>query len=110
MNFKSGANEQAQEVIFNRKLKVTAQPQLVFNNNPVHETATQKYLGMFLDFKLNFQEHFENMLNKVNKPAGLLILFLDHHYGQFISYSLDRTLIMVILYMIKRKAHLFKKK
>ena len=27
---------------------------------------------MFLEFKLNFQEHFENMLNKVNKTIGLL--------------------------------------
>ena len=27
---------------------------------------------MFLDFKLNFQEHFENMPNKVNKTIGLL--------------------------------------
>ena len=32
---------------------------------------TQKHLGMFLDFKLNFQEHFENMLNTVNKTIGL---------------------------------------
>ena len=47
-------------------------PQLVFNNNPVHETSTQKYLGMFFDCKLNFQEHFENMLNKVSKTIGLL--------------------------------------
>ena len=27
---------------------------------------------MFLDLKLNFQEHFENMLNKVNKAIGLI--------------------------------------
>ena len=27
---------------------------------------------MFLDFKLNFQEHFENMLNKANKAIELL--------------------------------------
>ena len=27
---------------------------------------------MVLNFKLNFQEHFENMLNKVNKTLGLL--------------------------------------
>ena len=27
---------------------------------------------MFLDFKLNFQENFENILNKVNKTIGLL--------------------------------------
>ena len=64
--------EQAQEVLFSRKVKLTAHPQLVFNNNPVHQTATQKHLGMFLDFKLNFQEHFENMLNKVNKTIELL--------------------------------------
>ena len=64
--------EQAQEVLFSRKVKLTAHPQLVFNNNPVHQTAAQKHLGMFLDFKLNFQEHFENMLNKVNKTIELL--------------------------------------
>ena len=63
--------EQAQEVLFSRKVKLTAHPQLVFNNNPVHQTATQKHLGMFLDFKLNFQEHFENMLDKVNKTIEL---------------------------------------
>ena len=72
MNFNPDTSKQAQEVIFSRKVKVTAHLQLIFSNNPVHETATQKHLGMFLDFKLNFQEHFENMLNKVNKTIGLL--------------------------------------
>ena len=72
MNVNPNTSKQAQEVIFSRKVKVIAHPQLVFINNPVHETATQKHLGMFLDFKLNFQEHFENMLNKVNKTIGLL--------------------------------------
>ena len=72
INFNPTTSKQAQEVIFSRKVKVTAHAQLVFNNNPVHETATQKHLGMFLEFKLNFQEHFENMLNKVNKTTGLL--------------------------------------
>ena len=65
-------SKQAQEVLFSRKVKVAIHPQLVFNNNPVHETGTQKHLGMFLDFKLNFQKHFENMPNKVNKTIGLL--------------------------------------
>ena len=46
--------------------------QLVFNNNTVHETSTQNHLGVFLDFQLNFREHFDNMLNKVNKTIGLL--------------------------------------
>ena len=72
MNFNTDTSKEAQEVIFSCKVNFTAHPQLVFNYNPVHETATQKHLGMFLDFKLNFQEHFENILNKGNKTIGLL--------------------------------------
>ena len=71
MNFNSNTGNQAHEVIFSYKIKLTAHSQLVFNNNPVHETSTQKHFGMFLDFKLNFHEHFENMLNKANN-IGLL--------------------------------------
>ena len=40
MNFNPDTSEQTQEVIFSRKVKVTAHPQLVSNNNPVYETAT----------------------------------------------------------------------
>ena len=72
MNFNPGTSKQGQKVLFGRKAKVTTHPQLFFNNNPVHETATQKHLGMFLNSKLNFQEHFQNILNKVNKNTGLL--------------------------------------
>ena len=55
MNVNLDTCKQAQEVLFSRKVKVTAHPQLVSNNNPVHETATQKHLGMFLEFKLIFK-------------------------------------------------------
>ena len=54
MNFNLDTSKQAKEVLFSHKVKVTANPQLFFNNNPVYEPATQKHLGMFLDFKLNF--------------------------------------------------------
>ena len=53
MNFNPDTSKQVQEVLFSHKVKVTANSQLFSNNNPVYETATQKYLGMFLDFKLN---------------------------------------------------------
>ena len=72
MNFNPGTSKQGQKVLFGHKAKVTTHPQLFFNNNPVHETATQKHFGMFLSSKLNFQEHFQNILNKVNKNTGLL--------------------------------------
>ena len=40
MNFK-------REVIFSRKIKVTAQPQLLFNNYPVHEPHLKRILEYF---------------------------------------------------------------
>ena len=43
MSFNPDTRKQAQEVIFSHKVKVTAHPQLVFNNNPAHETTTQKH-------------------------------------------------------------------
>ena len=72
MHFNPDSCKQAQEVKFSRKVKVTTHLQLVFKNNPVHEAATQKHLEMSLDLKLNFQEHFENMLIKVNKTVRIL--------------------------------------
>ena len=72
MNFNPDTSKQLHEVICSHKIKVTAHTQLVFNNNPVYETPVQKHPVMFPDFKLNFQEHFENKLIKVKKTRGLL--------------------------------------
>ena len=51
---------------------LTADPQLLFNNNPVDQTLSQNYHVVVLDVKLNFYEHFEGMLNKINNTIGLL--------------------------------------
>ena len=49
VNFQPDTSKQAQEVVFSCGIKGTAHPQLVFNNDPVYETSTQKRLGIFLD-------------------------------------------------------------
>ena len=41
MNLNPDTSKHAQEVIFSRKIKVTAHPPLVLNNNPVHETILE---------------------------------------------------------------------
>ena len=64
--------KQFQEVIFSRKIKKLPHPPLVFNNNNVLRTSSQKHLGVTLDVKLTFDEHLNNILNKVNKTKGLL--------------------------------------
>ena len=72
MSFDPDLSKQAQEVIFSRKSKRSAHPLLVFSNNNVSQTYSQKRLGVILDFKLTFEEHLNNVLAKVNKAVGLL--------------------------------------
>ena len=57
---------------FSRKSKRSNHHPLVFNNNNVSQTYSQKHLGVILDFKLTFEEHLNNVLAKVNKAVGLL--------------------------------------
>ena len=47
-------------------------PPLHFNNNIVSETSYQKHLGIFLDARLKFEEHFKITSAKVNKTIRLL--------------------------------------
>ena len=72
MNLNPDPNKQAQEVLFSRKIQKSSQPSLIFNNNIVTQSLTQKHLGIFLDTKLDFQEHLKSIFSKVNKTIGLL--------------------------------------
>ena len=74
MSFNPDSSKQAQEVIFSRKIKTLPHPSLVFNNI-VLQASSQKHLGVTLDVKLTFDEHLNNVLNKVNKTIGLLRKF-----------------------------------
>ena len=72
MSFDPDPSKQAQKVIFSRKINKLPHPSLVFNSNNVLQTSSQKHLGVTLDVKLTFDEHLNNVLNKVNKAIGLL--------------------------------------
>ena len=72
MTFNPDFNKQAQEVIFSRKIRKTSHPPLTFNNNSVKQVQFQKHLGVYLDSRLDFREHFQNTFNKTNKTIGLL--------------------------------------
>ena len=76
---------EAQEVI--RKNKKISHPCILFNNSPVIQSPFQKHLGMCLDNKLDFSEHFKNMMNKINKTIGLL---------RKLRYSLPRSALITI--------------
>ena len=62
MNFNldlTDLTEQAQEVIFSRKLQNANHPCLIFIHNTVSLTEPQKYLGSVLNSRLYFKEHLE---------------------------------------------------
>ena len=61
MNFNPDPTKQAQELIFSHKVQTTNCPPLFFNENVILPTTLQKYLGMFLDSKLNFSEHLKTI-------------------------------------------------
>ena len=107
MSFNPDPNKQAQEVIFSRKIQKSSQPSLIFNNNIVTQSLTQKHLGMFLDTKLDFQEHLKSIFSKVKKIIGQgnyrssTTYCRDCLYLQFISPLLDLISTLVTSYMIK---------
>ena len=68
MSFNIDPSKQAQEVIFPKKLQNLNHDSINFDNNLVQ----QNHLGIHLDTKLNFQEHFDNIMSKVDKSVGLL--------------------------------------
>jgi len=87
MSFNPDPTKQAQEVIFSRKKKNITHPNIFFNNSPVLQSHFQKHLGMCLDSKLDFSEHFKTLLNKINKTIGLL---------RKLRYSLPRSALITI--------------
>ena len=72
MSFNSDSIKQAQEVIFSRKSKAISHPTLVFNNNNVIQTTSQKHLGVILDTRLFFEKYLETVLCKINKTISLI--------------------------------------
>ena len=73
MSFNPDPNKQVQEVFFLAKyLKLTHWTSLIFNNNTVTQSFTQKHLEMFLNARLDFQENLKNIFSKINKTISLL--------------------------------------
>ena len=61
MTFNPDPNKQAQEVIFSCKIKNILHPPLNFNNNSVQQVQFQQHLDVYLENKLHFYEHLQNM-------------------------------------------------
>ena len=71
MSFNPDPLKQAQEIIFSRKRNKSHHPNIIFNGNPVKNSSYQKHLGIFLDSKLDFDEHIKGIFEKTRKSSGL---------------------------------------
>ena len=65
-------NKPAQEVLFSRKKKTQNHPCINFNNIQVERVSHQKHLRIILDEKLDFKEHIDSTILKVNRGIAVL--------------------------------------
>ena len=72
MSFNPDINKQTQEGILSRRLQKSNYPSITFNGTSITQSEIQKHLGMFLDSKLHFKEHIQNVFNRVTKTIGFL--------------------------------------
>ena len=72
MLFNPDPKKPAQEVLFSRKSQIQNHPTLSLNNIQVERSTDHKHLGVILDEKLNFKEHSNTAISKVNKGISLI--------------------------------------
>ena len=75
MSFDLDYAKPTHEVVFSRKRSETHHPLLMINNVPVKRVPFHKHLGLILDSKLDFNEHINTVLSKVNEMIALLQKF-----------------------------------
>ena len=72
MLFNPDINKPAQEVSFSRKKKTQNHPNISLNNIQFERVSHQKHLGIIIDEKLNFKEHIDSAILKVNRGIALI--------------------------------------
>ena len=87
MLFNPDPTKPAQEVLFSRKKKTQNHPTLSLNNIQVERASSQKHLGLILDEKLNFKQHIESAIAKINKGVAVI---------KKLRYSLPRKSLITI--------------
>ena len=72
MLFNPDPTKPAQEVIFSKKKKTQTHPTISLNNIQVEKVPYQKHLGILLDEKLNFKQHVDSTVLKMNKGISVI--------------------------------------
>ena len=70
--FNPDHSKPAQEVVFSREKELQSHPTISLNNFKVERASYVKHLGILLDEKLNFKQHIECVILKINKDISVL--------------------------------------
>ena len=57
---------------FSKKKKIQTHPIIRFNNIQVEKVPYQKHLGILLDEKVNFKQHVDSAILKMNKGISVI--------------------------------------
>ena len=111
MSFNPDLSKKAREVIFSRKSSRVDHPSVTFNNSSFSRTSCQKYLGLYLDEKLNFIHHIKEKISKACKGIGVIkklhYVLLRHSLLTIYSLFIRSILIMAISYTINQIIEVF---
>ena len=69
---KKSTTKKANQVVFSRKRNASTYQNLMLNNTPLTTVSSQKHLGLYLDSRLNFNDHLKYITPKVNQGIGML--------------------------------------
>ena len=72
MLFTPDPSKPAQEVLFSRKKQVQIHATISLNNIQVERAPYQKHLGSILDKKLDFKQHIDSAISRVNKSIFII--------------------------------------
>ena len=86
-----------QEVVFSRKKKTQSHRAISLNNIQVERTSYQKHLGLLLDEKLNFKQHVDSGILKMNKGISVIKKI------KTFMMMIDRAYVCIYLLTVCRK-------
>ena len=72
MLFNPDPNKPAQELLLSRKSQIQNHSALSLNHIQVERSSYHKHLGVILDEKLNFKEHTNSVISKVDKGISVI--------------------------------------
>ena len=70
--FNLAPSKPAQKVIFSKKKKLQSHPTISLNNIQVERASYVKHLGILLDEKLNFKQHIDSVILKINNNISVI--------------------------------------